>query len=186
MILTDREIQIALSKGLITIKPEPKRDEAFSSTSVDLRLGEHLVVFRDTKPYLGSNAIDPTHPDYDYATALSEISDRTSIPLGGYNLDPGKLILGWTVEEIDLPITSRVAARVEGKSSLARLGLCVHMTAPTIHAGFQGYIQLEIVNQGPRPITLKTGMRICQLIFETTLGTPSKGYDGQFAGQTAV
>jgi dCTP deaminase len=74
---------------------------------------------------------------------------------------------------------------VEGKSSLARLGLMVHMTAPTIHAGFVGQIQLEMYNLGPYDIVVAAGMRICQLIFELSLGTPAKGYVGQFAGQSA-
>lgn len=86
---------------------------------------------------------------------------------------------------MDLRNDTRIAARVEGKSSLARIGLAVHITAPTIHAGFDGQIRLEIVNHGPLPILLKPGMRICQLIFEQTLGTPDKVYGGQFAGQKA-
>ena len=102
-------------------------------------------------------------------------------------------LLGWTIEKIQLPYTSRIAARVEGKSSLARIGIGVHVTAPTIHAGF-GYrpddptfpgnpIQLEIWNVGPLKVRLVKGLRICQLIFEEVHGTPSKGYDGRFAIQ---
>ena len=102
----------------------------------------------------------------------------------GYQFSPKKLILGWNKEYIDLKITSRLAARIEGKSSLARLGLSVHLTAPTIHAGFKGRIRLEMINHGPIPIRLRPGMPVCQLIFETTLGTPNRGYSGQFIGQT--
>jgi dCTP deaminase len=72
---------------------------------------------------------------------------------------------------------------VEGKSSLARLGLAIHVTAPTIHGGFSGNIQLEVINYGPLPIKLRPGMKICQLIFEQTLGVPEKLYQGQFKGQ---
>ena len=86
-------------------------------------------------------------------------------------------------ETIKLPILSRVAARVEGKSSLARLGIGIHITAPTIHAGFEGPIQLEICNHGTVRVRLLVGMPVCQLIFEQTLGTPHKGYTGQFLGQ---
>ncbi|HEX9587843.1 MAG TPA: hypothetical protein VGA15_08865 [Bradyrhizobium sp.] len=82
-----------------------------------------------------------------------------------------------------MPTDARLAARVEGKSSLARLGIAVHLTAPTIHAGFKGRVRLEIVNHGPLPIVLKSGMRICQFIFEMTHGTPEAGYKGQFLGQ---
>ncbi|GGF82244.1 dCTP deaminase [Azorhizobium oxalatiphilum] len=183
MILTDREISIAIKRGQITIDPPPD-EKAFSSTSVDLTLGETIVEF-DVNPGYLNGAIDPTHPDFDFNTALSQISEKKTISSKGYELEPGKLILAWTVEEVRLPIDSRVAARVEGKSSLARLGLCVHLTAPTIHAGFQGYIQLEVINHGPRKILLKPSMRVCQLIFETTLGTPEKGYSGKFLGQTS-
>ncbi|MGD0511380.1 MAG: hypothetical protein ABSA33_06095 [Candidatus Micrarchaeaceae archaeon] len=89
-----------------------------------------------------------------------------------------------TEENIELPIHSRLAARVEGKSSLARLGIGIHVTAPTIHAGFRGPIQLEICNHGVLQVKLMAAMRVCQLIFEQTLGTPDKGYTGQFYGQS--
>ena len=92
-----------------------------------------------------------------------------------------------------MPHRSRIAARVEGKSGLLRLGLGVHVTAPTIHAGF-GFkendlrypgspIQLEIWNVGPNLIVLDYAMKICQLIFEIVDGTPEKGYQGQFSIQ---
>ena len=95
-----------------------------------------------------------------------------------------------------LPYRAKIAARVEGKSSLARIGMGVHITAPTIHAGF-GFkendtsfpgssIQLEIWNIGPLTIRLQKGMRICQLIFEEVHGTPDKGYEGQFVMQGPV
>jgi dCTP deaminase len=73
---------------------------------------------------------------------------------------------------------------VEGKSALARLGMGIHITAPTIHAGFKGQLQLEMFNLGPNEILLDVGMRVCQLIFEITFGTPAKGYSGSFSSQT--
>jgi dCTP deaminase len=93
------------------------------------------------------------------------------------------LILAYSKEYIDLRPDPKFAAWVEGKSSLSRFGLSIHITAPTIHSGYNGRIRLEIFNQGHLPIRLKSGMRICQLIFEQTLGTPDRGYVGQFAGQ---
>jgi dCTP deaminase len=112
------------------------------------------------------------------------LSDQITIDQqSGYPIVPRKLALGWTKERIEMDVEARIAARVEGKSSLARLGLVIHMTAPTIHAGFKGRIRLEMMNHGAVPIRLWPGMRICQLIFETTLGTAEKGYKGQFAGQ---
>ena len=184
MILTDREIQIGLNLKQIIIDPLPGQ-RAYSSTSVDLTLDPVLSCFS-----VGSSGIkkviDPTVPDYDIDDVLAELTLNQTIGDAGYELPVRQLVLGWTSEYVKLPSDARIAARVEGKSSLARLGLGVHITAPTIHAGFDGQIRLEIVNHGPLPILLKPGMRICQLIFEQTLGTPERGYSGQFAGQGAA
>jgi dCTP deaminase len=182
VILTDREIQIALSRKQITIDPLPQ-ERAYSSTSVDLTLDPILTLF-DTGSGFVKKVIDPTHADYSIDSVLEELTTTETIDAKkGFDLPVKQLILGWTAEYVNLPYDSRLAARVEGKSSLARLGLGVHVTAPTIHAGFDGQIRLEIVNHGPLPITLKPGMRICQLIFEQTLGTAERGYKGQFSGQ---
>jgi dCTP deaminase len=99
---------------------------------------------------------------------------------------PGEFVLALTRERVELPRQSRLAARVEGRSSLARLGLAVHLTAPTIHAGFRGYITLEITNQGPIPIKLRPGLAICQLILEHVFGTPAAEMTGAFQDQTSV
>lgn len=183
MILTDREIQISIERKLIQINPPP--DElAYSSTSVDLTLDPSITCFKENPAFL-PRAIDVTHKDYNYDAALAELSTTSSIPSTGFELPRRELVLGWTKEYINIPTDARLAARVEGKSSLARLGIGIHLTAPTIHAGFKGHIRLEIVNHGPIPIILKAGMRICQLIFELTLGTPESGYKGQFLDQAA-
>lgn len=92
--------------------------------------------------------------------------------------------MAWTKERVSLHLHAKIAARVEGKSSLARLGIGVHVTAPTIHAGFKGQIRLEMINHGRIPLRLRPGMKICQLIFEQTLGTPSAGYSGRFQDQS--
>lgn len=182
MILTDREIQIFLERGTIVIDPPPNPESAYSSTSVDLTLDSVITLFK--KPASGiEQAIDPSSADFKGEKILDQITERHTIDTAGYLLNPGLLILGWTSEYVDLKYDARLAARVEGKSSLARLGLGVHVTAPTIHSGFNGRVRLEIVNHGMLPIRLRPGMRICQLIFEQTLGTPEKGYKGQFAGQ---
>lgn len=184
MVLTDREIQIALRTCQINIDPEPA-SVAYSSTSVDLTLDSHVALFDLGKEYV-KKVIDPTHKDFDVEEALKEITKPKEIDKDtGYNLPDDTFILGWTAEYIKIPAGSRLAARVEGKSSLARLGIGIHVTAPTIHAGFEGQIRLEIINHGYFPVTLKPGMRICQLIFEQTLGTPVKGYEGRSLGQRA-
>jgi dCTP deaminase len=114
------------------------------------------------------------------------------LPAEGFILKPGAFVLGWTEEQIRLPHTSRLAARVEGRSSLARLGVGVHVTAPTIHAGFGATddpqypgtrVRLEIWNCGPLHVCLEKGMKVCQLILEEVHGTPEKGYEGVFATQ---
>lgn len=184
MILTDREIQIALERGQIQITPLPD-DLAYSSTSLDLTLDSRITRFKQNLSFL-PRVIDVTHPDYDYDTALQELSTTEAILEDGFDLPPRELVLGWTVEYVNIPSLTRLAARVEGKSSLARIGIGIHLTAPTIHAGFKGQIRLEIVNHGPAPIKLKAGMRICQLIFELTLGTPQSGYQGQFLDQQST
>ncbi len=182
MILTDREIKIALERGSLVIDPRP-HERAFASTSVDLTLDSVFSVFRPSKTGI-ERIIDPALDGFDHDAAIAEVTEGQTIPADGYALAPKNLILGWSAEYIDLRNDARLAARVEGKSSLARLGLAVHVTAPTIHAGFDGRIRLEIINHGLIPIRLRAGMRICQLIFEQTLGTPDKGYSGQFSGQS--
>ena len=180
MILTDREIRLAIEKKSLIIRPEPN-DEAFASTSVDLTLDPILSEFRTRAT---DRYFDPGRPGYPLENILAEETERVEVNASSmYELLPGKLILAWTAEYVDLRPSPRLAARVEGKSSLGRLGLGVHITAPTIHAGFNGRIRLEMINHGGIPIRLRPGMRICQLIFEQTLGTPEKGYQGRFAGQ---
>jgi dCTP deaminase len=183
LILPDREIAIALERGLISIDPRPK-EICFSSTSVDLTLDSTLAQFKSKSKGIDVS-LDPGDAEFKTEDALVSLTESITIPPEGFLLPPNKLILGWTKEFIVLKIETRLAARVEGKSSLARFGLGVHVTAPTIHAGFSGCIRLEIINHGALPIRLREDMRICQLIFETTLGTPVRGYGGQFQGQTA-
>lgn len=185
MILTDREIKASLANGLIIIEPTPDQD-AYESTTVDLTLDPTLRTFRPAAPGL-SVAVDPGQPGYKAKDLIAGVTEPFSLTERGYyDLESKKLVLGWTRERIELPLHGRVAARVEGKSGLARVGLSIHCTAPTIHAGFVGTIQLEIVNHGPMPIRLRAGIPICQLIFELTLGMSDKAYSGQFAGQEAT
>jgi dCTP deaminase len=184
MILTDREIKNSLASGLILIDPPPPAD-AYASTTVDLTLDPTLRLFKKTAPGL-SVAIDPGLPGYKAKDLLAGVTEPFTISESGWDLAPGQLVLGWTRERIELRILGRVAARVEGKSGLARVGLAIHCTAPIIHAGFEGTIQLEIVNHGPISIRLRPNISICQLCFEQTLGMPDNAYKGQFLGQTAL
>ena len=183
MVLTDREIQSAIEHRHIRIEPTP--DVTFySSTSLDLTLSSFLSVWRTANVPGLDQVVCPAAEGYQYSQLSKAFSESKQIGPDGYILEPGAFILGWTHETIELPNPSRVAARIEGKSSLARLAIGIHITAPTIHAGFKGQIQLEIWNHGPLRVKLMSGMRVCQLIFEQTLGTPEKGYSGQFFAQT--
>lgn len=182
MILTDREIQIAIFKEQIAILPPPE-PECYTSTSVDLCLGERLTIFDKELNNTGLEySIDPTR-NFSAERELAKISKEITIDgETGFVLKPNIFILGKTREKIQLPTELRIAARVEGKSSLARFGLLIHFTAPTIHSGFSNTIRLEMINLGHVPIRLRSGMRICQIIFELTFGTPEKGF---IAAQTS-
>lgn len=186
MILTDREIQVAIDVGQITVDPRPD-PSSYSSTSLDLRLSNSIQEWDSSSVRSPAKLqiVDPGERGYSFQKFAAQFSKNRKMTYRGYVLEPRGFILGWTVENIELPINSRLAARVEGKSSLARIGLGIHITAPTIHAGFKGPIQLEICNHGCFRIRLRPKMPVCQLILEQTLGTPVKGYKGQFYGQNS-
>jgi dCTP deaminase len=192
MILSDREIRAALDRGAVVIDPLPAA-KAWSSTAVDLTLDHELRKWISPSDESVEASVCPANPRYNFTALVTRHTETAELTDSYYDLKPNEFILGWTIERIKLPHRSRIAARVEGKSSLARLGMGIHITAPTIHAGF-GYdpnspqdkgnpIQLEIWNVGQLTIRLVAGMPICQLIFEEVHGTPEKGYQGQFTHQ---
>lgn len=193
MILSDREIYAALERGAIVIDPDPRPHVGlWSSTSLDLRLGSEFTRWKEPPKGLDM-CFDPNDPTFDFQAVEQQLSEAFTVGADGHRLRPGEFLLGWTFERVKLPEQSRIAARVEGKSSLARLGVGVHITAPTIHAGF-GFnrdvptaparpIRLEIFHLGTIPVKLVPGMKVCQLIFEEVHGTPQKGYTGQFSAQ---
>jgi len=184
MIWTDREIQIALREGLIDIVPEPIAG-AYSSTAVDLTLHPTLSIF--VPPSGGTEMVlDPNHPSFNHEEVLRKHTRKVELASEGYIFQPGTFVLAWTAETVALKLAAKIAARVEGKSSLARLGVGVHVTAPTVHAGFKGQIRLEMTNHGLFPVRLRAGMRLCQSMFEQTMGTASTGYEGRFSGQSSV
>jgi dCTP deaminase len=180
MILTDREIAIALDTGQLIIDPRPPQ-VAFSSSSIDLTLEDSGLVWEIP----GSIRVELKD-----GFKISTIANlQKQVSANPFRLEPKSVFLGWTREKIKLPVSSRLAARVEGKSQLARLGIGVHINAPTIHAGFPGGqlpprpLQLEIYNYSNITYNLYPGLRVCQLIIEQTTGTPEKGYEGQFSQQ---
>src|SRR5207244_1519550 len=130
------EIRAALERGSIRITPDPRADASlWSSTALDLRLGEPVNTWAFAAED-APRALFPGDPTYDLPALIGQFLRPVERTEAGFRIAPGHFYLGWTQERIQLPHRSRLAARVEGKSSLARLGLGVHVTAPTIHAGF--------------------------------------------------
>lgn len=194
MILSDREVRAAIRGGVIGVTPCPSdSDKRWASTTLDLTLAEEIRPWGAQGSAGADVIIDPSHPEFNSNQLISERTQPRSCGGDGYVIEPKTLVLGWTIEKIKLPNRSRIGARVEGKSSLARIGIGIHVTAPTIHPGFGekeddpafagSEIRLEIWNIGPLKIRLKQGMPICQIIFEEVHGIPEGRYAGQFAHQ---
>jgi dCTP deaminase len=184
MILSNIEIQKAIDEGRLIITPDPQprspeySDCPYNTTAVDLRLSPALSI-----PKPGPYTYDLRKPGF--ATFLARNCDHKVIPEEGSTLEPGKFVLGITIERVHLPLRpgQSLAARIEGKSSLARCGLLVHFTAPTVHAGYDGPLTLEMINLGNVGISLFPGMAIAQLILEGVVGDPQAN-PSQFQGQS--
>lgn len=172
MRLTDNEIIAALDDGSIGIEPRPEND-AISGVSVDVRLGHAFRVFKDhTAPY-----IDLSGPKAEVQKALDRVmSDQIDIADGdAFFLHPGELALAVTFESVHLP--ADIVGWLDGRSSLARLGLMVHVTAHRIDPGWQGRIVLEFYNSGKLPLALRPMMTIGALNFERLSGPVAKPYN---------
>jgi dCTP deaminase len=151
VILSDVTIREELAAGRIVI--EPLGDQSVQPSSVDLHVDRYFRVFRnDTTPY-----IDPKQHQEDL-TELVEVDDS-----GAFILHPGEFVLGSTLERVALP--DDLVARLEGKSSLGRLGLLIHSTAGFVDAGWDGHLTLELSNVANLPIALYPGMKIGQISF---------------------
>lgn len=152
MILSDKSIEAAIKDKSIVIKPFDK--DAIGSASFDLALDNVILVYaKDGK------TIDTRNVANTLDLIRLEFADDEQIIL-----QPGDFILGATMEEVELP--DDIAARIDGRSSLGRLGLAIHSTAGHIDPGFKGKIVLEMSNVGIKPIALYPKMKICQLVFE--------------------
>src|SRR5437763_12097159 len=134
MILSDNEIRIALRHGDIVIDPEPP-DSHITTSSVDLTLGEEIKRWKRLEGSGWQGHVDPLLPEFSFEElALAHTEDVPREADGSVILRHGEFVLGITREHVELPVRSRLAARVEGRSTLARLGIGVHVTAPTIHS----------------------------------------------------
>jgi dCTP deaminase len=188
MILSDQGIKAALEQGQIEITPHPDED-LYTTSAVDLTLGDQFQAWNDeilgvrgTRHELNLEQHQYQLTSRAYIRTLPLENDGTFV-FPPFNHLPSH-ILAKTHQKIHLKPGARLAARVEGRSSLARLGVIVHLTAPTIHAGFNGTITLEMINHGPfwlRMTPRKT--RICQLIFERLETEPGGEIATQFQGQ---
>jgi len=179
VVLSDRTISRLLEEGRIEI--DPYDASLLQPSSVDVRVDRFFRVFHNNRyPY-----IDVKQPQEEL-TELVEVDDETP-----FVLHPGEFVLGSTLERIRLP--DDLVARLEGKSSLGRLGLLIHSTAGFIDPGWDGHVTLELSNVANLPITIYHAMKIGQVSFmqmtepaETPYGAASIGskYKGQ-RGPTA-
>ena len=174
MVLSDHTIRMELVKGRIVIEPLDPDD--IQPSSVDLHLGADFQVFRNSRlPYIDPAVEQPGLTERVVASAAEP-----------FVLHPGEFALGTTVERIALP--DDVVGRLEGKSSLGRLGLLTHSTAGFIDPGFSGHVTLELSNVATLPIMLWPGMKIGQLCF-FRLSSPaehpygSAQYGSRYQGQ---
>ena len=174
MLLSDRDILAEVTEGRIAL--EPWDPAMLQPSSVDVRLDRFFRVFENHRyPH-----IDPAEEQPEL-TRLIEVGDEDA-----FVLHPGEFVLGSTWEQVSLPAT--VAARLEGKSSLGRLGLLTHSTAGFIDPGFSGHVTLELSNMATLPVKLWPGMKIGQLCFfrlSSQARPPygSKEYGSRYQGQ---
>ncbi|WP_445996693.1 dCTP deaminase [Okibacterium fritillariae] len=174
MLLSDRDIKTQLASGRIGLAPSD--DAMVQPSSVDVRLDRYFRLFDNHKyPF-----IDPSEDQPELTRLIETKPDEPFI------LHPGEFVLGATYEQVTLP--DDVAARLEGKSSLGRLGLLTHSTAGFIDPGFSGHVTLELSNVATLPIKLWPGMKIGQLCF-FQLSSPtekpygSAEYSSRYQGQ---
>ena len=151
MILSDRTLREELANGRIVI--DPLDESCIQPSSVDLKVDGLFRVFRNH-----------TAGIIDVKQNLEDLTELVRIPEDGvFMLHPGEFVLGATTERVAVP--DDLVARIEGKSSLGRLGLLIHSTAGFIDAGFDGHITLELSNVASLPITIYPGMKIGQISF---------------------
>ena len=174
MLLSDRDIRAEIAAGRVGV--EPFTEAMIQPSSVDVRLDRFFRVFENHK----DSVIDPSVEQPDLTRAVETEGDEPFI------LHPGEFVLASTYEVITLP--DDIAGRLEGKSSLGRLGLLTHSTAGFIDPGFSGHITLELSNVANLPVKLYPGMKIGQLCL-IKLSSPaehpygSAKYGSRYQGQ---
>jgi dCTP deaminase len=162
VVLSDRDIRAEITAGRIII--DPYLPEAVQPSSVDLHLDRRFRVFKNSR--------------YPYIDVREEQAELTElVEIGGddpFILHPGEFVLGSTLERVGLP--DDLVARLDGKSSLGRLGLLIHSTAGFVDPGWEGNLTLELSNVANLPITLYDGMKIGQISFQRLSSPVEIGY----------
>jgi len=174
VLLSDRDIRAELDAGRVVL--DPYEPSMLQPSSIDVRLDKYFRLFDNHRyPF-----IDPSQEQPELTRLVEAKGDEPLV------LHPGEFVLGSTFESVTLP--DDVAARLEGKSSLGRLGLLTHSTAGFIDPGFSGHVTLELSNVATLPITLWPGMKIGQMCF-FRLSSPaehpygSEAYGSRYQGQ---
>jgi dCTP deaminase len=183
LIYCDHHIEKAIKDGRLYVEPAPDGDQ-YDSSTLNLRVGDDFRVWKAAlRRKATSHFIDLDNIELN---DLIEFTDPLHVNDKGFVvIEPNAFVLVRTLEYIRLPLKSKLAARVEGRSKMARLGLTAHITAPTIHAGFSGKIALEILNHGPFQIEVRpNSSRLAQLVIEEVSGTPKRSGTSSFSNQT--
>ncbi len=177
MVLSDRDILEALKSGRIKIDPAPDLERQLGSVSVDFRLGTTFMVFEHSR----FSYIDPRQPQ-SIGDAMRTIEVPPDEP---FIMQPGDFALASTMENLELP--DDLLGRLEGRSSIARLGITVHSTAAVFQPGWVGTATMELSNLGRMAVALYPGMRICAFSFEpvsSPVMTPYRNkLNNKYAGQ---
>jgi dCTP deaminase len=167
MVLSDRAIRRLIREGRIGI--DPFEDELVQPSSVDVRVDRFFRVFRNSR-----------YPFIDVKQPMDELTELVEVDSEPFILHPGEFVLGSTLERITLP--DDLVARLEGKSSLGRLGLLIHSTAGFIDPGWDGHVTLELSNVANLPITIYVGMKIGQLSFVQLSEPAERPYGAEALG----
>jgi len=167
-VLSDRDIEAGLASGRIKVEPHDRLD--VQPSSIDLHLDRSFRVFRNSRyPYIDVRVAQPN------LTELLSVADDEP-----FVLHPGEFVLGQTLEWVELP--NDLVARLEGKSSLGRLGLLIHSTAGYVDPGWKGKLTLELSNVANLPIALYSGMKIGQISFLSMSSPVERPYGSQGLG----
>lgn len=168
MVLSDRTIKAEIESGRLAF--DPYDESLVQSSSVDVRVDGTFRVFHNSR-----------HPYIDVREPMEDLTELVTVAEGEpFVLHPGEFVLGQTLERVRLP--GDLVARLEGKSSLGRLGLVIHSTAGFVDPGFEGNLTLELSNLANLPVTIYEGMPIGQISFMRMDGEVERPYGVQAAG----